>query len=198
MIALLGGIGVIIGIVVSIGTIMAMVRIITNCGYSGWWVLLPFVPPLVGYVFGIFLLATLSLSGGRTTGSHILGLAVGYFVIEILSWLVSWYIFSEVRVRRLAAAPTSTGAPSPAPASRRTALRRQASRDLRGRIGCAAARCPGRRISVAHRVARVRVGSSANAGARAGTPPEAHAAGSPPAPAPAHRARRPGGTAPDR
>ena len=91
MVALFGVLGFLIGIVVFVVSIMAMVRIITNAGYSGWWVLVPFAAPIVGYILGVILLASASLSGG--SGQHFLGVAAGVFVIEFLCWFVSWGIF---------------------------------------------------------------------------------------------------------
>ena len=75
MLALIGVVGFLIGIVVFVVSIMAMVRIITNAGYSGWWVLVPFGAPIVGYILGVILLASASLSGG--SGRHVLGIGPG-------------------------------------------------------------------------------------------------------------------------
>lgn len=91
MIAFFGFLFFLVGVTLTVLTIVGMVRIVTNCGYSGWWVLAYFSPPIVGYLLGITLVATVSATGSGS--SHFLGVAFGYFIIMILSFLVSQLIF---------------------------------------------------------------------------------------------------------
>lgn len=91
MIAFFGFVLFLLGLFVMVATIVGMVRIVTNCGYSGWWVLAYFSPPIVGYLLGIGLVATVSATGA--SASRFLGVAFGYFIILIVSFLVSQLIF---------------------------------------------------------------------------------------------------------
>jgi hypothetical protein len=91
VIAFFGFLLFLVGIFVAVTTIVGMVRIVTNCGYSGWWVLGYFSPPIIGYLLGIGLVATVSATGA--SASHFLGVAFGYFIIMIVSFLVSQLIF---------------------------------------------------------------------------------------------------------
>jgi hypothetical protein len=115
VVALFGFVGFVVGIAVFVTTIVGMVRIVTNCGYSGWWVLGYFAPPIIGYILGLIFLASVSLSGG--SGRHVLGLAAGVFVIEAIAVLASWFIFirfafADWPLLQQARAKTSSRAPS--------------------------------------------------------------------------------------
>jgi hypothetical protein len=115
VVALFSFVGLLVGIAVFVTTIVGMVRIVTNCGYSGWWVLAYFAPPIIGYIVGLIFLASVSLSGG--SGRHVLGLAVGVFVIEAIAVLASWFIFirfafADWPLLQQARAKTSSRTPS--------------------------------------------------------------------------------------
>jgi hypothetical protein len=92
--AILFGLLTILGIVMGIGTIVAMVQIIVKAGYSGWWILVPLGAPVVAFIVTIILAVGTQDLGSRSVNSVFDALAVGV-VIDFLTYAVVWACFMK-------------------------------------------------------------------------------------------------------
>jgi hypothetical protein len=81
-----------VGTAVSIVSIVAVVTIISKAGYSGWWILSQFVPPIIGWLVSI-LVIKIALSTGTPSADKLFGADLIVVVIMFASYLVSWGFF---------------------------------------------------------------------------------------------------------
>lgn len=90
--AILFGLIIILGVVMSIFTLVAMVQIIVKAGYSGWWILVPLGAPVVVFIATSIVAASTADLGSRSVSSAFDALAVG-IVIDFLVYAAVWALF---------------------------------------------------------------------------------------------------------
>jgi hypothetical protein len=90
--AVLFGLIIILGFVMSIVTLVAMVQIIVKAGYSGWWILVPLGAPVVVFIATFIVAASTADLGSRSLSSAFDALAVGV-VIDFLVYAAVWVLF---------------------------------------------------------------------------------------------------------
>ncbi len=81
-----------VGAAMTVVSIVAVVTIITKAGYSGWWILSQFVPPMIGWVVSIIVIK-IALSTGTPSADKLFGADLIVIVIMFASYLVSWGFF---------------------------------------------------------------------------------------------------------
>ncbi len=82
----------VIGLAVSIVSIVASVTIVTKAGYSGWWILTQFVPAIVAWVLSIVVINVVVNSGQPTLGK-LFGADLIVIVIYFAAFIVQWAFF---------------------------------------------------------------------------------------------------------
>ncbi len=82
----------VIGLAVSIVSIVAAVTIVSKAGYSGWWILTQFVPVIVAWLLSIIVINVVVNTGQPTLGK-LFGADLIVIVIYFAAFIVQWGFF---------------------------------------------------------------------------------------------------------